>query len=30
MDTGEGGVEGGMNWDSSIDICTLPCVKIDS
>ena len=30
MDTGEGGVEGGMNWDGSTDICTLPCVKIDS
>ena len=27
MDTGEGAVEGGMNWESSTDICALPCVK---
>ena len=23
----EGEGEGGMNWESSIDICTLPCIK---
>ena len=27
MDTGEGGVEGRMNLESSIDLCGLPCVK---
>ena len=26
----EGEGEGGMNWESTIDIYTLSCIKIDS
>ena len=28
MDAGAGGGRGGMNWETEIDVCALPCVKL--